>query len=275
MSNMIMSSHLSSATVIIVKPQSTNVPHPQAFWTLPDMMIPPQKKSSKTQLFPLLSSFLTQFLQRKTVRNQTGKKCRKLMKTSPSVPLFSLPGAERLQDMQVVRDPWCQECYPFHEPVRARPLPVRPDPHLPEGCDVSNLHNETVLLAPLKPAGIGRPRRFSCCFTASPHLRSVPRHSPGRANSLKSKVYECSLLDLSFSVLQSPATVLLARHLSADLTGIPPSLENTAHLELLQAACSIHYCSVCTQNNSGSQSGFWASPPSWQLPTCLSLASSS
>lgn len=85
---------------------------------------------------------------------------------------------------------------------------------------------------------------------------SVPCRSPGRANSLKSKLYECSLLDLSFPALQSPATLLLARHPGADLTGIPPSLENTAHLEPLQAACSIHYCSVCSRNNSDSQSGF-------------------
>lgn len=62
----------------------------------------------------------------------------------------------------------------------------------------------------------------------------IPRCSPGRANILKSKVYECSLLGLSFPVLKSPAAVLLARHLSADLTGIPPSLENTAHPKLLQ-----------------------------------------
>lgn len=103
---------------------------------------------------------------------------------------------------------------------------------------------------------------------------SIPCCSPGRANILKSKVYECSLLDLSFPVLKSPAAVLLARHLSADLTGIPPSLENTAHPELLQAACSIHYRSVCSQNNSDSQSDFCTSPPSWQLHTCLSLAHS-
>lgn len=53
------------------------------------------------------------------------------------------------------------------------------------------------------------------------------------------------------------------------------SLENTAHLELLQAAFSIHYRSVCNQNNRDSQSGFCTSPPSWQLPTCPSLAPSS
>lgn len=110
----------------------------------------------------------------------------------------------------------------------------------------------------------GRPRR--CFFFPAPLQPlcvSIPCRSPGHANSLKSKVYECSLLDLSFPALQQPATVLLARHLSADLTGIPPSLGNTAHLELLQAACSIHCRSVCNQNNRDSQAGFCTSPPSW------------
>lgn len=149
--------------------------------------------------------------------------------------------------------------------MRARPLPICPDPHLPQGCNISNLHDETVLLAPLKPAGIGRKTKEVFFFPAAlqPLLVSIPCHSPGHANSLKSKVYECSLLDLSFPALQQPATVLLARHLSADLTGIPPSLGNTAYLELLQAACSIHCRSVCNQNNRDSQSGFCTSPPSW------------
>lgn len=62
--------------------------------------------------------------------------------------------------------------------MRARPLPVRPDPHLPEGCDVGNLHDEAVLLAPLKPAGIGRPRRFSLLL-----LYSLSA-SPSRAAAL-------------------------------------------------------------------------------------------
>lgn len=98
----------------------------------------------------------------------------------------SLPGAERLQNSQAVWDPWCQECYPLHEPVRARPLPVRPDPHLPQGCDVSNLHDEAVLLAPLKPARIARTRSFCCCFTAPLHLHPVLQPGPRQHPQIKS-----------------------------------------------------------------------------------------
>lgn len=159
--------------------------------------------------------------------------------------------------------------------MRARPLPVRPDPHLPEGCDIGDLHNETVLLASLKPAGIERLRRFPAALQHRRVLILCPRCNSHLANSLRLKVYERMLLDLSFSLLQSLATVFLARHLTAGLTGIPPPLENQAHtrpLELFQAACSIHYHSVCDQNNRGSQSGFCTSPSSWHLPTCLPLA---
>lgn len=175
--------------------------------------------------------------------------------------------------MQAEGDPWCPKLYPLHEPVRARPLPVRPHPHLPQGRDVGDLHDETVLLAPLKPAGIARTRRFfsffPCCFTAPLRLRPAAPATPTASNQ---KFMSFIYWTRASPALQSPATVLLARHLSADLTGIPPSLENTAHLELLQAACSIHCHSVCNQNNRDSQSGFCTS---WHLPTCLSSACSS
>lgn len=111
----------------------------------------------------------------------------------------SLPGAERLQVMQAEGEPWCPKLYPLHEPVRARPLPVRPHPHLPQGRDVGDLHDETVLLAPLKPAGIARTRRVFFFFPLLLYSPSAsPARSPGHANSLKSKVYEFYLLDSSF-----------------------------------------------------------------------------
>lgn len=140
--------------------------------------------------------------------------------------------------------------YPFQEPVWASPLPVCPDPHLPEGCDISDLHNETVLLASLKPGGIERLRRFPAALQHRCVLIPCPCCHSHLANSLKLKVYACTSLNLSFSVLQSLATVLLARQLSADLTGIPQPLENhahTRHLESFQAACSIRYRSVITR----------------------------
>lgn len=165
--------------------------------------------------------------------------------------------------------------YPFQEPVRASPLPIRPDPHLPEGCDIGDLQNETVLLASLKPGGIERLRRFPAALQHRCVSTPCPCRNSHLANSLELKVYERALLDSSFSVLQSLATVYLARHLGADLTGIPPPLENqarTRHLEPFQAACSIHHHSVCNRNNRRSQSGLCTSPSSWHLPTCLPLA---
>lgn len=158
----------------------------------------------------------------------------------------------------------------------ASPLPVCPDPHLPQGCDVRDLHNETVLLASLKPGRIERPRfpmalQHPCISTPSPCCNSY------LANSLKLKVYECTLLDLSFSVLQSPATVFLARNLSADLTGIPPPLENqahTRHLEPFQAACSTRFHSVTRTIETHSQvcahrlpAGICPRACPWSIPT--------
>lgn len=159
--------------------------------------------------------------------------------------------------------------------MRASPFPVHPDPHLPEGCDVGDLHNKTVLLASLKPGGMERLRRFPAALRHRRLSIPCPCCNSRLANSLKLKVYECTLLDLSFPVLRSPATVFLARHLSADLTGIPPPLENqahTRHLEPFQAACSIHYLFVTRTIQT--KSGFCTSPSSWHLPTCLPLSPS-
>lgn len=87
-----------------------------------------------------------------------------------------------------------------------------------------------------------------------PHYATVPcsRCSLHLASSLTLKVYECTLRDSSSSAPQSPATVFLARHLSPDLTGIPPPLENQAHtryLEPFQAACNVPYRSDCNQSS--------------------------
>lgn len=171
----------------------------------------------------------------------------------------------------------CEAHYLFQEPVRASPLPVRPDPHLPQGCNVRDLHNETVLLASLEPGGIERPRRFPTALQHPCISIPSPCCNPHLANSLELKVYERTLLDLSFSVLQSPATVFLARNPSADLTGIPPPLENqahTGHLESFQAACSIRYHSVTRTVETRSQvcahrlpAGICPRACPWPVPT--------
>lgn len=170
-------------------------------------MIPPQKKLQSTA-FPSALFFCDSIPagknRQKNCETPNRKKiCRKLMKMRPLMPFSSLPGAERLQERQAVRDLWCQEHYPFHEPVRARPLPVRPDPHLPEGRDVGDLHDETVLLAPLKPAGIATPQRFSCCFTASLHLRPVPQPWPCQQPQIKTLWVLFIGLELSCAAITS------------------------------------------------------------------------
>lgn len=92
------------------------------------------------------------------------------MNKSKSFAVFLLFLKSRETSTQEVHEEtWCEAHYPFQEPVRARPLPIRPDPHLPQGCDVGDLHNEAVLLASLKSGGSERPRSI--------HAASL-RHGP-------------------------------------------------------------------------------------------------
>lgn len=43
--------------------------------------------------------------------------------------------------------------YPLQEPLWPAPHPINPDAHLGKGSDVQDLHDEGVILFPLKPEG--------------------------------------------------------------------------------------------------------------------------
>lgn len=120
---------------------------------------------------------------KKNMRNQMEKW--KWMKVSHLLPFFSFSGLRGFSTNRLQRDTWCEVHYPFQEPVRASPLPICPDPHLPEGCDIGNLHNETVLLASLKPGGIERLRRFPTALQHHCVLIPCPCCNSHLANSLK------------------------------------------------------------------------------------------
>ena len=85
-----------------------------------------------------------------------------------------------------------QPCYPLQEPLGPAAQAINSDPHLGERGDVQNLHDEGVILLPLKSGGgeVGREERRLAMVRGRGHARdqiqgkerrrglSAPRDSP-------------------------------------------------------------------------------------------------
>lgn len=54
---------------------------------------------------------------------------------------------------QLKRKRWVPVLYPLQEPLGPAAQAINPDPHLGEGSNVQDLHDEGVILFPLKSGG--------------------------------------------------------------------------------------------------------------------------